>query len=85
MAAISGIVKTVTHDAAKEPPTAANSTSSSSRAWVPRVPLQPLALTSPQPPFPALAPALPMAAAVPLSLSMPAAAFGLPVALARPA
>ena len=72
-------------NAAKEPPTAANSTSSSSRAWVPRVPLQPLALTSPKPPFPALAPALPMAAAVPLSLSIPAAAFGLPVALARPA
>ena len=71
--------------AVKEPPIAADSTSSGSSAERLRVPLQPLALTSPLPPFPAFAPALPMAPAVPLSLSTPAAVFGLPVALARPA
>jgi len=72
-------------NAAEEPPTATDSTSSGSSAQRLRVPLQPLALTSPLPPFPAFAPALPMVPAVRLSLSTPAAAFGLPVALARPA
>ena len=68
--------------AAEEPPTAAGSTSCS--RWA-RVPLQPLTISSPLPPFPMAMLAPPTVTAYSLPAFVPATAYGVPVVYARPA